>query len=591
MAAMKPKGRLIDWLKHRIDEQRLHVSRPEALLHISTLGVLTGLGAGLVMVAFRTAIELPQQWMLPEHNPENYEGLPPLLRLLLPLGGGLLVGLLFWAISRRETVVGVLYVIERLAYFQGNLSIRGFLLQFLGASIAIISGNSVGREGPSVHLGAATGSLMGQHLGLPNNTIRTLVGCGTAAAIAAAFNTPLAGVVFALEVVMMEYSLLSFTPVILAAVSGTAVSIYFYGSQPAFTIPALELGSLRELPLVLLLGILCGAAAAAFIQLTRLTATRTQALPFWLRTSMAGLLGGLCGLLVPEVMGIGYDTVNASLIGALALGGLVSIALFKLVATATAIGLGIPGGLIGPSLIIGATLGSATGLLAAQWFPTLSIQPGLYALLGMGAMMGATLQAPLAALMAVFELTANPGIILPGMLAVVTAGLACSELFRSNSVFLTLLRARGLDYRNDPVTQALRRAGVASVMDRSFVQVERNLSLEEARKTISNNPRWLLIRCEQAATMLMPSIDLARFLGNLKPEDDAESAQPIDLLEVPADRCEVASVHLRATLQEAMETLRKNQVDAVCVERLTAPGITRTYGVLTREQIEHTYAP
>jgi H+/Cl- antiporter ClcA len=584
--------RLIDRLRGRIDDQRVYLSRPEALLPMAGLGVLTGLAAGLVIVAFRLAIEVPQAAVLPGGDPENYEGLPPLLRLLLPVGGGLLIGLMFLTLARRETTVGVVHVMERLAYFQGQMTWRGLLLQFAGATMAIVSGNSVGREGPSVHLGAATGSLLGGHLALPNNSIRTLVGCGTAAAIAASFNTPLAGVIFALEVVMMEYSLLSFTPVILAAVSATAVSILFFGSDPAFVVPPLELGSLMELPLVLVLGIVCGGAAAAFIHLVRLIATRTGSVPFWIRAPVAGLVTGLCALAIPQVMGIGYDTVNASLIGDLTLGTLAGIALFKLIATAGAIGLGLPGGLIGPTLVIGACLGGATALIAGQWLPELSPHPGLYALLGMGAMMAGTLQAPLAALMAIFELTANPGIILPGMLAVVTAALACSEGFRGQSVFLMLLQARGLDYRNDPITQALRRAGVASVMDRSFVQVPARLSSQEARRALADNPRWLLIPREELPAMLMPSIDLARHLETRKTAtEEAEGEEPIDLLDIPADRCEAAAVHLRATLQEAMQELVRNQVDALYVERLTAPGIRRIYGILTREGIEHTYAP
>ncbi|MEW7980417.1 MAG: chloride channel protein [Candidatus Sedimenticola endophacoides] len=567
-------------LGERLDEWRLHLARPDALLQLALLGLATGMVAGGVILLFRLAVEGAQAGLLP--GAEAYEALPPWLRLALPLVGGALIGWLFHRHSRGLHVLGVARVMERMAYHQGYLSLRESLLQFAGAALAIVSGHSVGREGPHIYLGAAGGSLLGQALGLPNNSIRTLVGCGVAAGIAASFNTPLASVIFSLEVVMMEYTLASFIPVILAAGSATALSVAVFGAEPAFNIPELRPGSLAELPLWLLLGLVTGSAAALFVQMLQTSARLGRRLPFWQRTTLAGLVVGAIALWVPQVMGIGYDTVDAALTGGLGLGLLLVLVLAKMTASAACIGLGIPGGMIGPSLFIGAVLGSLAAHLLNLMLPDLGLDPGLYALLGMGAMMGASLQAPLAALTAMMELTHSPQLIMPGMLVIVVAGLTASELFRKESLFIAMLRAGGMDYQANPVLQTLRRIGVAGVVSKRFARPGTRITREAAELTLAAEPEWLLIEDEHGPSMLMPAVDLAAWM---KEDSDGE----VDLLEIPARRYQLAGVELRATLQEALEALRASGAEALYVKRMTAPGIIRIYGVLTREQIESAY--
>ncbi|PUD99593.1 MAG: chloride channel protein [Candidatus Sedimenticola endophacoides] len=567
-------------LGERLDEWRLHLARPDALIQLALLGLATGMVAGGVILLFRLAVEGAQAGLLP--GAEAYEALPPWLRLALPLGGGALIGWLFHRHGRGLHVLGVARVMERMAYHQGYLSLRESLLQFAGAALTIVSGHSVGREGPHIYLGAAGGSLLGQALGLPNNSIRTLVGCGVAAGIAASFNTPLAGVIFSLEVVMMEYTLASFIPVILAAGSATALSVAVFGAEPAFNIPALRPGSLAELPVWLLLGLVTGSAAALFVQMLQSSAQFGRRLPFWQRTTLAGLVVGAIALWVPQVMGIGYDTVDAALTGGLGLGLLLVLVLAKMTASAACIGLGIPGGMIGPSLFIGAVLGSLVAHLLNLALPGLGLDPGLYALLGMGAMMGASLQAPLAALTAMMELTHSPQLIMPGMLVIVVAGLTASELFRKESLFIAMLRAGGMDYQANPVLQTLRRTGVAGVMSKRFARPGTRVTRERAELTLAAEPEWLLIEDEHGPSVLMPAVDLAAWM---KENSDGE----VDLLEIPARRYQLAGVELRATLQEALEALRASGAEALYVKRMTAPAIIRIYGVLTREQIESAY--
>lgn len=571
-------------LSNALENLRLRTSRPDALIQLAILGTLAGLMTGLVVISFRLLIETAQSSFLPYNNPENYEGLPFQLRIVLPIAGAILVALLYKLFAKKDFTVGVSHVMERLSYHQGYLGARSLLLQYFGGAISIISGQSLGREGPAIHLGAATSSLIGQKLGLPNNTIRTLVACGSAAAIGASFNTPLAGVIFALEVVMMEYSLASFLPVILSAVSATAVTRAIFGTEVVFSVPNFQLTNLLELPFVMFLGIITGIAAFLFIYLTRLSALAGKNLSLWARFTIAGTLTGLLAVVAPEIMGIGYDTVNYTLVDNIGLTVLITIFAAKLLATAFSIGMGLPGGLIGPTFVIGASLGGIMGILAQPIFPELSSSPGMYALIGMAAMMGATLQAPLAALTAVFELTSNPNIILPGMLAIVTAQLTASQLFGQRSIYRMLMQLKGLDYRHEPMLQALRRVGVANVMNRDIHRSTNIISHEQAEELVAQNKEWIVIE-EDTPVAILPTTDLVNYLQ----DDSKEEVSEIDLMKIPAKRLEVSCIDLRATADTAREHFIQEGVEALCISSTIGPDIIRVYGVLTKENFKSSY--
>ncbi|MDX2456965.1 MAG: chloride channel protein [Gammaproteobacteria bacterium] len=547
------------------------------------LAIPVGLLSGGVIIAFRMLVESSQGLLLPEGNIENYEGLTVGLRLLLPVAGGLAIGLIWQFLQQETRETGIVHAMERLAYHQGRLPFRNAVVQFIGAALSIISGHSVGREGPSIHLGATSGSQIGQWLRLPNNSLRTLVACGIAAAIAASFNTPLAGVIFSMEVVMMEYSVISFAPVILSAVTATTLTRLVFGSDQVFSIPAMQLGSLLELPYVIIMGAILGCIAALFIHLLQHSTTFSKGWPIWVRCTLGGGIVGLIGMVVPEVMGIGYDTVNMALLGQLTLSVLLVITVAKIVASALGLGLGLPGGLIGPTLVIGALAGGATGIMADTWLPGDMASPAFYALIGMCTMMGATLQAPLAALTALLELTANPHIILPGMLALITGVLVSREVFGKESVYLVLMKARGLDYRDTPLNLTLRRIGVASVMERHFESLPEIVDCERVKEALANEPRWILITRDRQPLAIMPAADLARQVQE-HPEKEEYS-----LTDIPAERREVSTVDFQATLQEALVTLDTNDAEALYVTRHTIPGISRIYGVLTREDIDRSY--
>jgi H+/Cl- antiporter ClcA len=573
---------LADWWRRKLEPIHLRLSRADAVLELSLLGLLTGVVAGLISIIFRLLVEHTQEHIL-SGPAGSYETLDNWMRLWLPITGGLLIGLMLHRCKAQQRVVGIVHVMERLHFFQGHFPLGNALVQFVGGAIALISGHSVGREGPGVHLGVAASNLPAQALGLPNNTLRILAACGTAAAIAASFNTPLAGVAFALEVLMFDYTVAAFAPVLLAAVSATAMSQLVFGADLAFRVPSLSLGSLHELPYVLLMGILIGILSALFIRMLTFTFGWASRLPVWLRGVLAGIIIGIAGFFVPEVMGVGYDTVNRLILGEAALWLMFAIIALKLITSTVAVGLGIPGGLIGPALVVGAATGGAFAYIAHHWGLIESDSIGFYVLLGMGAMMAGTLQAPLAGLIAILELTGNPNTIFPGMLAVIAATLTCGQLHGRESMYVAVLRAMGRDYRNDPIAQSLRKVGVGAVMNKSVAMLPQHITREALEDALQKAPRWILIREKDVPAMLLSALDVARELK------ENEEAEQFDLMTLPADRYQAGAIDFQASLQEARERIQESDTEALFVTRTTVPGIPRVYGILTATDIENSY--
>lgn len=414
-----------------------------SLFRISLLGAVSGLLAAFFVLAFRWTVETTQVLFLPDGGLGNYEALARPWRLILPTLGGLLVGLWFDRLPRAARSVGIVHVVERLrALKEGRLPLRNALVQFVGGTLSIAAGQSVDREGPGVHLGAASGGYVARRFAVGREDDLTLTACGAAAAIAAAFNTPLAGVVFVIEVLEIRYSAARYMPVILAAVTGAVISRIFFGPQPAFEVPELSLASLLELPYLAVLGVATGLLGAAFVGLCETTARHTLSWPSWRAFALAGLCTGVLAQWTPQIMGISYDTLDAMLHGHIPLDLVLGILGAKLVATAVSVGLRVPGGLIGPSLVVGGAAGAGWGILAIIWFPSEAGSPAFYAVVGMVAMMSAVLNAPLAALTALLELTANPNIILPGMVVVFFADLVARGMLGKDSAFATLLRVK-----------------------------------------------------------------------------------------------------------------------------------------------------
>ncbi|MEH6587231.1 MAG: chloride channel protein [Halioglobus sp.] len=563
-----------------IDHYRRLLTNYDSVLAYSLLGVIGGVASGLVILGFeQTIVYMAALWGV-GNGGEDFESLPPLFRFALPAIGALLLGIGYHFLRSEDREVGIVHVLSRMHSHYGALPARNAVLQFIGGAFALASGQSGGREGPGVHLGGAVNSLLGQRLGLPNNSLRVLIACGTAGGIAAAFNTPLAGVIFAMEVIVAEYTVVGFIPVMLAAVSASAVSRTFAAGGAVFSIPSLELASLWEIPYIILLGFCCGLAVVAFVQISKHTA-RLSHQNVILRFTAAGLITGTLALFVPQIMGIGYDTLRLALHGEVALLALIIIAGAKIVATSITVGAGMPVGIIGPNLLIGACLGGAMGIIGNQFMPDLASDPTLYILIGMGSAMGAIMNAPLAAILAVLELTHSMSISMPAMLAIVAATLTSTGLFRQRSLHQTILQQLLRAVPNDPLNQLLHRTHVGSIMDSRVVRVPALLTLEDREPLLEFNPTWCLVGREGADLYLVQGEELLGWLAQYT------DTQEVDITEADIRRWTITDVPMQASLRQAMDSIGKQTVEAVCVyERSRSASQPILHGVVTREGIE-----
>jgi len=562
-------------LHHQSEQLRDQLATIEALPQLVILGLLTGSIAGLVIVLFRALVEIPLYIALPDNN-ENFEMLSQTAHFWIPVIGAICLGVVMQLFDKKHYSTGVAHVLDRIRNHQGRLPFGNFFMQLLGGAFCLITGQSVGREGPAVHLGAASGSLLGQWLKLPNNSLKPLAGCGVAAAIAACFNTPMAGVIFAMEVVVMEYSIAGFLPVILSAVAGTAISQAFYGNNINFNPLNREMGGLIELPLFIIAGFSIAIFAAAFIRIQLFVCKYTQAHPIALRIAAAGLVTGCGAVFYPQIMGVGYDTIDLALAGQLGLSLLIGLMLIKLMVTAVVLGLGTPGGVIGPLLFIGACVGGVIGG-AANWLMPQSASPiGFYVILGMGAMMGAVLNAPLAAMMAILELTFVPGIIFPSMLVVVVACLTSRWAFKTEGLFEALLKVQGKHRTMEVAEHLLSKTGIRSLLDRRFAICPHVISFQQAENILSKHPNWVILDEEK---QLINASDLAAYMTKIK-----DNTTDINLLEISARRLDMVEVAAESNLYQALVAITQAQVDAVYICQSN-----QIVGVVTNEKINNYY--
>ncbi|MGH1471122.1 MAG: chloride channel protein [Cellvibrionaceae bacterium] len=575
----------------RVDDFRHSLAYIDALPQLTLLGFISGVAAALLIVAFRILIDTPLHFLLPDGN-DNFESLPIAWHFFLPFLGAITIGIIFHFLKPQDRSVSVSHVLDRLHHHQGQMPLRNVIVQFFGGAASLITGQSVGREGPAVHLGAGAASLLGQWLQLPNNSLRILVGCGVAAAISASFNTPIAGVIFAMEVVLMEYTITGFIPIILASASGAVISQLAFGTSSSLSVSAIEMKSLWELPYMALAGLVIAVFAAAFLQL-QLIVSRGRSLPIIFRFTLIGLVTGLLALFAPQILGLGYDSLNSAMLGEMSLRILVVIVIAKLTATAVSTGLGIPGGLIGPCLVIGGCLGGILGIIGNHLNPDQASNAGFYVTIGMAAMMGAVLNAPLAALMAVLELTYNPNIIFPSMMVIVVACVITQQVFKCESIFVAQMRTAGTPLKSEPDRQVLSRVGVWSVMSTDFVMSKATISADEGKELLSKRPQWIVIEEEDADVFLLRAADLSQFLETpsqdiLKKSEDENIS--FSLKEIPGQRYKMHPLHQRANLFEVRQKLKQVNGEVVYIERQNTNRRSSVLGVITNDMIENYYS-
>ena len=575
----------------------------DALPQLTLLGFLIGTITGCFIVLFRFVVDSPLAFFL-DGKPDSFELLSVNDRTLLIFGGVFALGILIHFADKKYRDVSVSHVLDRLHNYQGKLPAVNWILQFSGAAVALISGQSVGREGPAVHLGAGIASMFGRWLKLPNNSMHTLIACGVAAAIAASFDTPMAGVIFAMEVIIMEYTIIGFVPVIMASVMGTMISQAAFGQSGLILTASSDINSLLELPYMVAVGLVISICAATYIKLN-IVVLRFQTYPILPRLLAAGALTAMVASQVPEIMGLGYDTVNQAMTGELLLGALVIIAIAKLCVTPVVIALGIPGGVIGPLLVIGACVGGAMEILISTLFPQLDTSIGIYVILGMTGMMAAALNAPLAALVAVLELSYNPNMIFPAMLVIVVACVSTRQFFKLNSIFIEQLKYTGRTIDFGPAKQALRRAGVRSIMNTRFANGTVKVSLSEAQRLLEKGPLWVVYE-EDGGKHAILAADLAKAVETKKQiafeqelaasEDEnstaeATTVEDIDLSDIAGRRINLAPIHESANLLEALKAIKAKNTEGLFISKPFSPLSGDVLGIVTLAAIENYYQP
>lgn len=566
------------------------VTAQPGILALSLLGCVCGLLAGLAISALHHLIDFAR-WLFEQPGVFSMQSLPQLpTQFWASVLGALLVGLIFQFIKARHRHTGLVHIVERLMHHQGQLPTRNAWANFLGTVIAAGSGQVVGREGAAMHLGASGGSMIGKYLELPHSTVRALVGCGAAAGISASFNTPLAGVIFTMEVIIMEYSVLGLAPTIVAAVSANAVAHLWLTAHPTLSVSVAEIESLSQLPILLAVGATLGLIATYYQRAIAWLTVRAKDIPTWINMSATGLITALFAMALPLTSVDGFININQALAGDMPLSTSLMLGGIVLICSSLAIATAIPGGIIMPCMLVGACLGSALGHLSAQATGLPAEQVALFALLGLGAMFGAVLQAPLTALIVILELSGRTDMVFAAMITVITAVLVCRETNHGESIVSLLLKNRGLDYRNDPVSRSLRRLSVIPTMNRNFAVSEESLTLDQARDLLRGKPDWLLVRPEKSPAFVIGAADVQYAVTVASEEDDdGEEPRLINLAKIPGDRRQCAPVPLRASLQEASETFDSSGVEALYVERTTRNDPTVIYGILTRKAIDKAY--
>lgn len=397
-----------------------------------------GLGVSLCILAFRAAIDFLCRVFFTQ-DADAFELLSWRSQAASLLLGSCVIYLLYKLAGAQASQLSVAHVIDRLHNHQGHMPLKNWLLQWFGAVVSLVSGHSVGQEGPIVHLGAGVGAWISFRQKLSPPESRTLLAAGVAAAIGACFDTPLAGVILAFEVVLLRWQMEGVLPVMLAAVVGALAYQLINLPSLHVTFTALPLSYLGW---VALGAPLMGLAGCIYVVVNRL-ALKYKHFPLSLRLCAAGAVTLIIAYWQPSVLGLGFDSLAAVLNNQLTLSALFFLGLCKLLLSPWVVGLGVPGGLIGPNLLAGACLGGAWGALGVVLFGFSADTPQVFALLGMAAVMATTLDAPLAALIAVLELSHSSNFILPAMLMIAGAYLVQHQIMGISGLFIEQLKLSG----------------------------------------------------------------------------------------------------------------------------------------------------
>ncbi len=494
------------------DALRVMRRRGPSQIQFWFIALAIGIAAGFMALGFRKAIRGLQAYIYDTEDilllHSHAEKLPWFIVLIIPIIGGVIVGLILTRFTDDGRVRSVADVIEGAAVSDGRVETKAGVASLFASLITLSTGGSTGREGPVVHMAGVISTWVSDRIHADGITGRDLLGCAVAAAVSASFNAPIAGALFALEVVLRHFAVHAFAPIVIASVAGTVINRLEYGDVTEFTLDTP--GSLQfyvELPAFLILGLICGLVSLLLMRSIFFAedfGNHVQArlsLPGWLRPAVSGAMLGLLAIWFPHIIGVGYETTIRALTGDLVLTTAILFAVLKTVAVAITMGGRMGGGVFSPSLMIGALTGLAFGLIATGLLPDVSGTHTLYAFAGMGAVAAAVLGAPISTTLIVFELTGDWQIGLAVMVSVSMSTALASRLV-DRSFFLTQLERRNVHLAAGPQAYLLAMLRAGSVM--RPIGDARSITNEEARALIG---KGLCVKASATLEAAMPYFD------------------------------------------------------------------------------------
>lgn len=414
---------------------------------------------------------------------------PWLKTLLIPAVCAFIVGIIIYFFSKEAKGHGVPEVMEAISMRNGIIRPRVVISKTLASALTIASGGSVGREGPIVQIGSAIGSTIGQMFRLSRKRMQTLVGCGAAAGIAAAFNAPIAGAMFSVEILLGDFTVTQFTPIVISSVSATVISRFFYGDFPAFQVPKYHLVHPVELVPYAFLGVLCGFIAILFVKILYYLEDKFDAVkkPDFVKTVAGGLILGIYGISFPQIFGVGYEAMDQALLGKMGIGMLFALIFIKILASSITLGSGSSGGIFAPSLFMGAMTGGFFGNILHKLLPNITAGSGAYSLVAMSALVGATTHAPITAILIIFEMTSDYKIILPLMIATTISSFMVYKS-QKGSIYTLKLMKRGINIHKGKEVNVLKSMKVQDIMRKSIELIQPQTSIDRLTQKFIESP-------------------------------------------------------------------------------------------------------
>lgn len=575
---------------------------PFRMLLISLLSAAIGLVAGIIAFALYKLIGLftnlfffhrwSAEFLSPQHNHLGW------MVIVIPVIGGLIVGVMAKYGTSKIKGHGIPEAMEAVLFNRSRIAPRVAILKPISAAIAIGTGGPFGAEGPIIQTGGAIGSLVGQAFHTTAVERKVLLACGAAAGMSATFNTPIAGVILAIELLLFEFKSRSFIPLVIASTLATAVHMQLLGLGPMFRVSPMDFSIPRALPFYLVLGVICGLAAVGFSKLLYWVEDQFDKLPFdemwWPAIGALGL--GIIGFFVPRVLGVGYDTIGDILNGQFAWKLLLVVMLAKAVALAVSLGSGTSGGLLAPCFMWSAAMGGIFAMVSNHFLGT-HLSPGAFALVAMGAVFGAASRATFTFIIFAFEITRDYNSVLPLMLASVIADGIAMLLMPNSSIMTEKLARRGLRVHQDYETDVLSQARVADTMEQELPVIPANTTVGALAKRIAEHDP--AVARHEALLILDDAGRLAGIItrGDLLRALDKDSSGAMSVQEAGSTRLVVT--HPDELISEAAAKMLRNEVGRLPVvdrgDHGKAVGYLGRSGVmaahLRRFQDEHVREP